>query len=128
MKDLLVIGGASLDTLHVAGKATPSAGGSGMYTAAAAHRAGGRVTMFGPRPSPMPNLLQPFAQTVPWLGPSVTPEELPRFEIAYVDGQSVFLKLFIGAEEILSPADLPADLADYRYVHLRCWTRPCGKP
>lgn len=124
MKDLLVIGGASLDTLHVAGQPTPSAGGSGMYTAAAAHRAGGRVTMFAPRPHPIPELLRPFAERVEWLGPTVAPEELPHFEIAYPQGQTVFLTVFVGAEENLSPADLPADLSGYRQVHIG----PLGTP
>ena len=37
---LLVVGGASLDVLHVGGTPTPSAGGAGLYTALAAAREG----------------------------------------------------------------------------------------
>ena len=38
--DVLVVGGASLDQLHFRGRTERSAGGAGMYTAAAAHRVG----------------------------------------------------------------------------------------
>ncbi|TFG52461.1 MAG: hypothetical protein E4H37_05885, partial [Gemmatimonadales bacterium] len=74
-KTLLVIGGASLDILHFRGRTARSAGGAGLYTSLAAHRAGVRVTMVGPRPDPMPRELAPAAERIRWIGPQVTPEE-----------------------------------------------------
>jgi len=118
MKDLLVIGGASLDTLHFAGQTASSGGGSGMYTASAAHRSGGQVAIFAPRPDPIPELLQPFANRVDWFGPLVSPEQLPRFEIAHQDGQTTYLNFFMGAEANHSPAALPPDLSGYRHIHI----------
>lgn len=118
MKDLLVIGGASLDILHFSGQTARSGGGSGMYTASAAHRAGGQVTMFAPRPDPLPELLQPFAERVEWLGPVVPPRQLPRFEIAHKGEQTTYLHFFAGAEATLSPSLLPADLSGYHCVHI----------
>ena len=56
--DVLVVGGASLDQLHFRGRTERSAGGAGMYTAAAAHRVGAQVAMFAPLPHPMPEALQ----------------------------------------------------------------------
>ncbi|MDP7644969.1 MAG: hypothetical protein QGG60_09760, partial [Anaerolineales bacterium] len=57
--DVLVIGGASLDRLYFGGRSKRSAGGAGMYTAAAAQRAGARAAMFAPLPQPMPEPLRP---------------------------------------------------------------------
>lgn len=109
---LLVVGGASLDVLHVGGTPTPSAGGAGLYTALAAARAGADVTMLAPRPDPMPPELAPATEMIDWVGPVVPPGRLPRFEIGYhPDGE---LRLFVetaGAEPELSP-DLLDDIAD----------------
>ena len=79
MTQLLVIGGASLDVLHFAGRTEQAAGGAGMYTAVAASCAGARVSMLAPRPAEMPAALQPAAQRITWLGPLVTAAELPHF-------------------------------------------------
>ena len=109
---LLVVGGASLDVLHVRGVPTPSAGGAGLYTALAAARAGAEVTMLAPRPDPMPPELAPALEMIEWVGPVVPPDRLPRFEIGYhPDGE---LRLFVeaaGAEPELS-SDLLDDMAD----------------
>ncbi len=51
---LVVVGGASLDVIHVGGVPTPTPGAAGLYTARAAAHAGTAVTMLAPRPSPMP--------------------------------------------------------------------------
>jgi sugar/nucleoside kinase (ribokinase family) len=116
---LLVIGGASLDILHVGENRVPSAGGAGMYTAMAARRCGVRVSLFAPRPVPMPVELQPVAERLhQWLGPFVGPDELPRFEIAHEGGTTTYLDAFFGAESALSPDSLPADLSDYDIVHV----------
>lgn len=117
-KELLVIGGASLDILHFSGQTAASAGGSGMYTASAAQRVGGQVAMFAPRPNPIPPALQPFADRVEWLGPEVSPEQLPRFEISQEGEQTTYLNFFNGAEADLVPELLPADLSGYGCVHI----------
>ena len=61
MNRLLVIGGASIDVLHLEDRTVESAGGAGMYTAMAARRCGAQVGLFGPRPDPCPEWLEPVA-------------------------------------------------------------------
>ena len=119
MAHLLVIGGASSDILHFAGQTAASAGGAGMYTAMAAHRSGMQVSLFGPRPSPIPKMLRPIAERLTaWLGPATPPEELPHFEIAYHDGKTTYLRAFVDAESDLMPGTLPPDLSPYDCVHI----------
>ena len=62
MNRLLVIGGASFDRLHLPDQTVDSVGGAGMYTAMAARRFGAQVALFGPRPDPCPEGLQPVAE------------------------------------------------------------------
>lgn len=108
---LVVIGGASLDVLHFRGRTERSAGGAGLYTALAAHRAGARVTMVGPRPDPMPEELAPAARRLDWRGPAVPPERLPSFEIAHLGGgRTEFRGAAWRAESELSVEGLPEDL------------------
>ena len=117
--DVLVVGGASLDRLHFCGRSESSAGGAGMYTAAAAHRAGARVAMFAPLPRPMPAQLQPAAERLNWFGPHVSPERLPHFEITHHGaGVATLDRAKWGAEAELNPAGLPADLSSCALVHL----------
>jgi sugar/nucleoside kinase (ribokinase family) len=105
---LLVVGGASLDVLHFSGRTARSAGGAGLYTALAAARAGAAVTMFAPRPEPMPDELRPALPRIDWVGPRVPPAELPRFEIVnHADGRTELRSLFWGAESSLRPEDAP---------------------
>ena len=112
MDRLFVIGGASLDRLHFAGRTARSAGGAGLYTALAAGRAGARVTMVAPRPEPMPPELARAAGLLDWRGPAVTPEQLPAFEIAHLPGgRTEMIDARVGAEAALRPGDLPGDLA-----------------
>jgi sugar/nucleoside kinase (ribokinase family) len=119
MAHLLVIGGASSDILHFAGQTAASAGGAGMYTAMAAHRSGMQVSLFGPRPSPIPKMLRPIAERLTaWLGPAIPPEELPHFEIAYHDGKTTYLRFSADAESDLMPGTLPPDLSTYDCVHI----------
>ncbi|MBE3087585.1 MAG: hypothetical protein IMZ71_00430 [Chloroflexi bacterium] len=119
MNQLLVIGGASSDTLHVKHKAVPSAGGAGMYTAMAAHRCGVQVSLFSPCPTPMPDILKPVAERLDhWLGPVIPPEQLPHFEISYRGGRTEYIEAFFGAESILAPDMLPEDLSAYDDVHV----------
>jgi ribokinase len=113
---ILVVGGASLDSLDDTDNLV--AGGAGMYTAMASHASGANVTLFAPRPEPMPEALEHIAASVTWLGPSVSPDELAHFEITYRDGRTTYLTANFGAEESLSPDELPADLSSYDCVHL----------
>ena len=111
MAHLLVIGSPSLDTLHFKGQTASTAGGAGLYTAMAAHRSGAEVSMYGPRPGIMPDQLKPVAERLSdWSGPVVPLTEIPRFEIAHEGDKATYLDFFVGEEERLDPAELPADL------------------
>jgi ribokinase len=113
---ILVVGGASLDRLHFAGRTERSAGGAGLYTALAARRAGARVTMLAPRPEPMPAELATAAERVEWIGRSVPPAELPHFEIAHDgEGRATMRRAVWGAESRLTPAELPGELPEWVY-------------
>jgi len=102
---LLVVGGASLDIIHVKGRPVATPGGAGLYTALAAARAGAEVTMLAPLPDPMPAELAPALERIRWVGPKVTLDGLPRFEIAYDDHGAVsFFKEHLGAEPDMTPA------------------------
>jgi len=119
MNRLLVIGGASIDVLHLKDRTVTSAGGAAMYTAMAARRCGVQASLFGPRPDPCPERLEPVAERfAEWLGPLVPPEKLPAFEISYRHGKTEYLNAFFGAETELLPSMLPADLSDYDHVHV----------
>ena len=119
MTDLLVIGGASLDLLHFKGQSARAAGGAGMYTAAAAHRMGAKVSMYAPYPHPMPEPLQPAEERIQWFGMEVAPDELPHFEIAhYGEGKAELLNASWGKEFALDPEKLPQDLSAYEFIHI----------
>lgn len=117
---LLIIGGTSTDILHLDSQTVPSAGGAGMYTAMAAHRCGSKVSLFAPKPNPIPDVLQPIAERLTeWHGPIVEPEEgLPHFEISQRGGKTEYLKATFGAESTLTPEMLPADLSKYDCIHV----------
>ena len=119
MAQLLVIGGASLDTLHFKGQTVRSAGGAGMYTTMAAIRCGAKASMFAPRPEPMPAELDPVAKKLDqWLGPVIPAERLPHFEIQHSGDKATYLVASIGAEGELTTDQLPADLSGFDCVHL----------
>jgi sugar/nucleoside kinase (ribokinase family) len=119
MTRLLVIGGASLDVLHLKKRTVHSAGGAGMYSAMAARRCGARASLFGPRPEPCPDPLKPVAgRLTEWLGPVIPPAQLPQFEISYRGEKTEYQKAALDAETTLSPATLPADLSTYDLVHV----------
>ncbi|MCB0955505.1 MAG: carbohydrate kinase family protein [Ilumatobacter sp.] len=102
---LLVVGGASLDRIHVHGEPVSTPGGAGLYTALAAARAGAEVTMLAPFPDPMPVELAPALDRIRWVGPRVPIDGLPRFEIAYDDSGAVtFFREHLGAEPDMTPA------------------------
>jgi len=89
MNRLLVIGGVSFDVLHLEDRTVDSVGGVGMYTAMAARRCGAQTALFGPRPDPCPERLKPVAgHLTEWLGPVVSPAQLPQIEISYRQGKT----------------------------------------
>jgi sugar/nucleoside kinase (ribokinase family) len=114
---LLVVGGASLDRLHFAGRTERAAGGAGLYTALAARRAGARVTMLAPRPEPMPAELAAAADRIEWIGRAVPPEDLPHFEISHDgEGRATMRSAVWGAEGRLTPSELPpGELPEWVY-------------
>lgn len=115
---LLVVGGASLDSIHVDGEPLSTPGGAGLYTALAAARAGVEVTMLAPVPSPMPPELGRARDLIRWIGPTVPVDELPRFEIAYDGhGDVTLFREFLGAEPDMTPdlLDLVDDLPAAAY-------------
>ena len=119
MTTMLVIGGVSRDILHIGGRAIESAGGAGLYTSMAAHRSGAQVSLFAPRPSPVPKMFQPVVERLAaWLGPAVAPGALPHFEIAQRGSQTSYLQASFGAEVYLDPDSLPSDLSNYDCVHI----------
>lgn len=119
MAHLLVIGGPSIDTIHFEGQMTKTVGGAGLYTALAARRSGCQVSMFSPKPNPMPDFLSPLEQQLEaWMGPVVKVEDLPHFTIRHEDEKASYLEFFIGEEERLDPSELPQDLSVYDGVHI----------
>jgi sugar/nucleoside kinase (ribokinase family) len=119
MNRLLVIGGASIDILHLKDRTVTCAGGAGMYTAMAARRCGAQVAMFSSRSDPTPEQMKPIVGLLSeWLGPLVSPAQLPQFEISYQGGKTEYLKASLGAQIMLSPTMLPADLSKYDLVHV----------
>lgn len=118
MKKVLLIGGPTFDTLHFFGQTQQAPGGAGVYTALAAGRCGVEAGIFAPRPHPMPAGLQPIAERLTWLGPQVTPAEIPRMEIEHNEKGTRYLSVFSGAELTLKPDQLPDDLSVYSAVHV----------
>ena len=118
--NLLIIGGASLDVLHLAdGQSAKSPGGAGLYTALAAAKAGARVAMYAPHPDPMPAELQAASQRFTWLGPSVPPDQLPRFEIAHHGGgRATLVDAFWGGEMLITADSFAADQLTAPIVHV----------
>ena len=85
----------------------------------AAHRSGVKVSIYAPRPDPLPQVLQPVADRLSaWHGPLVALEELPHFEITYRNGETTYLKALFGAELDLTPVSLPQDLSAYDCIHI----------
>ena len=98
MKKVLIIGGATFDTIHFFGQTQHSAGGAGIYTALAARTCGVEASVFAPRPYPMPAPLQPIADRLTWLGPQVASDEIPRMEIEHNEQGTRYVNTFFGAE------------------------------
>ena len=117
--NVFVIGTASLDILHFAGQMAHTAGGAGLYTALAAHHVGARAGLLAPKPDPMPSPLQPIAERVQWVGPLISPEDLPRLEIEHHGGgRATLVDASWGAEPELTPEIIPAELFEASVVHI----------
>ncbi|MBC8259991.1 MAG: hypothetical protein H8E38_13305 [SAR324 cluster bacterium] len=115
---ILVIGGSSLDILTVEGHDYSSPGGAGLYTALAAAKSEADVTLFAPVPSPLPLPLLEFSTHVKWIGPQVSPAELPSFHIIHASGETKYERSYFGAEGAMIPDDLPDDFSEYDLVHV----------
>lgn len=118
--DVFVIGTASLDLLHLAnGETAWAAGGAGLYTALAAHKAGAAAGLFAPKPEPLPEALEPVAGRLQWVGPSILPGQLPRLEIEHHGGgKATLLDASWGAEAQLIPAEMPPVVGQAKYLHI----------
>ncbi len=116
---LLVIGSPSLDTIHVKGKTHHTMGGAGMYMSMAARRSGVKVSMFGPKPKPIPQTLTPLNERLEqWLGPTIDPQLIPRFEIAHNEDTANYLMENLRSEREIDPSTFPQDLSPYDGVHI----------
>ncbi len=119
MHDILVVGTASVDTLHIGGQVHHTIGGAGLYTALAAQFAGASATLIGPRPMNMPQAFLPVSQRLIWMGPAVAGHDMPRLEIAHHgDGKATLIDAAWGAESMLKPEMLPDDLSRFEFVHI----------
>jgi len=119
MHDILVVGTASVDTLHIGDRVHHTIGGAGLYTALAAQFAGASVTLLGPRPIHMPQAFRAASQRIVWMGPAVRSEDMPRLEIAHHgDGKATLIDAAWGAEATLKTEMLPDDLTRFEVIHI----------
>lgn len=119
MASILVVGSVSLDTLYIQEKKYSTIGGAGLYTALAARAAGASVTLFAPKPEPIPEILREVEAHVQWIGPPCELDQLPRLEIAHHgDGKATLLNASWGAISSLTDVGLPIDLSPYNFVHI----------
>ncbi len=121
MSKLLVIGCASLDTIHVETNGQRNTyqtiGGAALYTALAA-RMSIDVTLFAPKPDPMPKEFERIEHLLDWKGPTCQPESLPRLEIVHHGGgKATLLNASWGAESLLDANEMPS-LHDTNIVHI----------
>ena len=118
---ILGIGGSSLDTLNIKGKDHSSPGGAGLYTALAAAKSGADVTLLSPFPSPVPATLLEFSAHVKWIGPEVSPDELPRFHIVHANGETKYKRSFFGAEGAMTAEDCHMIFLNMIWCILSLW-------
>jgi len=119
MAHLLVIGSPSLDKIHIKGKVYDSLGGAGLYVALAAVRCGVKVSLFSPRPEPIPDALLQFDESLEaWIGPEIPLADVPRFEIEHEGEKATYISSSSASEAALDPKSLPADLGVYDAVHI----------
>ena len=89
-----------------------------MYTAMSAQRSGAEVTLYAPRPVPIPEELLLVNDRLTWLGPAIEPADLAHFEIHYDDGRANYVESRFGTEDSLSTDELPDDLSEFDCIHL----------
>lgn len=119
MANVFVVGCVSLDTLHFAGQTVSTMGGAGLYTALAAQYAGATVTLSAPRPQPLPEQFNAVAARLRWVGPQITPGEMPRLEIIHHGGgRATLLDAAWGGEAALTPDCLADELQAYDVIHV----------
>ena len=118
MIDILVIGGAPLDVLHFGGKTVHSAGGAGLYTSAAAARAGVHAAMFalatGTDAGRPPT--GAVAHRVVWPDRAARPAA-PLRDRSLRQRRAELVNARWGAEAQLSSAGPLADLSPVAFVH-----------
>ncbi len=119
-RDVFVIGTASLDTLHLSnGQMSHAAGGAGLYTALAAHCVGVRAGLFAPKPDPLPEPLQPVDALLQWVGPIISPHDLPWLEIEHHGGgRATLIHASWGAEAQLTPQIMPSAVTQAHIIHI----------
>ncbi len=117
---ILIIGGASVDSLRADGQAITTPGGAALYTAIAARKAGADVRFFGFKPDPLPELFREPARMVDWVGPPCRLDDIPHFEIIYDErGDARMGAASWGKEDQLDPAMVPdALLESVDYIHI----------
>lgn len=111
MGNILIVGCASVDTLHLESngrrKTFMTVGGAGLYTALAAAGAGANVTIFAPRPEPMQDRFLILEKATRWIGPVAKPAQMPELEIVHHGGgKATLLQAAWGAERLLHPKEL----------------------
>lgn len=148
MSRILVVGCVSFDTVHLelsgpdaalesgsnAGCDSKSSqrrtiktiGGAGLYTALAAAKVGAEVTLFAPKPSPMPDLLKPVEAMLTWVGPEIAIEHMPTLEIIHHGhDRATLLNASWGAESLLQPEALRQLVAEhFDITHIAALSSP----
>ena len=110
--NILVIGCVSLDTIHLeqngSRRTYQTVGGAGLFTAlAAAAAATTAVTLYAPKPNPLPDRLRGIESKLTWLGPEVRPDEMPTLEIVHHgQGRATLVGASWGPEALLTPENL----------------------
>ena len=125
MTHLLVIGSPSLDTIHIDGQTFNTVGGAGMYVAMAAKWSGVNVSLFGPRPDEIPDVMQAFASRLDeWIGPEVPLDKIPHFEITHFGDKAEYSKSSVDSELNVDFGLFPDDLSMYDAVHITAMGDP----
>ncbi len=120
MSTILVIGCVSFDTVHLdhsgSRQSHKTIGGAALYTALAAVRVGAEVTLYAPKPSPLPESLAAVDAILNWIGPQITVDEMPTLEIVHHgNDRATLLGASWGAESSLTPDDLKTLVTDTHF-------------
>jgi ribokinase len=124
MSCVLVVGCVSFDKLRLEtvnrNETWQTIGGAGLYTALAAAKQGADVTLYAPRPDPMPQILAEIDRRLTWIGPHCSESEMPRLDIVHHGGgRATLVAASWGAEELLVPECLPeVRYLDFDIVHI----------